>query len=187
MIGAVIAAVAMFGVGYWLGGSGSTDGAESPHGESTVMPSGGGPVGRLEDLLPALEAKVAANPKDLDQRMLLARTYMELGQREKGIKAFRALHKDDPKNHEIVILFATSLLESNNKADLDEARRLLDTAVRLKPSVAPMARLYQGEIALKLGDKRGAVGIWSGYLKTMSPDDPKRAMFEQRIAETGVR
>lgn len=96
------------------------------------------------DLLPRLEAKVAANPLDADQRRLLAQTYVELGQYDKGIEHLRVLHKQAPRDNPTTILLATSLMQRGTPADLNESHKLLENAVQVNPAVAPMARLYQG-------------------------------------------
>ena len=40
----------------------------------------------LSGLVAGLEKKVAANPGNIDQQLLLAQTYKELGSRDKGVK-----------------------------------------------------------------------------------------------------
>jgi cytochrome c-type biogenesis protein CcmH len=180
-VGAAMLAVALFAVGLVLGRYHQQDSRE----EATPMPqadAGSPHVASLADLLPGLEAKVAANPKDVDQCLLLAQTYSELGQRDKAIKELRIVHRVEPKNTEVTILLGAALMESESRRDLNEAFSLLDEAVRLKPAVSPMARLYEGDIRLKLGDSRGAVKIWQDYLNHTSAGDQRRAMFEEKIA-----
>jgi cytochrome c-type biogenesis protein CcmH/NrfG len=187
--GAAVLGAVVFAAGYQLGGR------KSATDELPVMPRLSGvtemsppakddakSAGRLEDLLPSIEAKVAANPGDMDQRVLLARTYVELGQRDKGITALRALRKDAPQNTEVLILLATTLSGGGRPEELREALGVYDAAVQLKPAVAPMARLYQGEALEKLGDGKGAIKVWKEYLATMPTSDQRRALFEQHIA-----
>jgi len=178
--GIAAVAVVLFGVGFYFGwfrpqaeseGHGSTQAIENPS------------LSNLADLLPGLEAKVAANPKDVDLRLLLAQTYGEMGQREKAIKELRILRKSEPKNTQVVIFLATALLDSDAKNDLQEAYKLLDEAVRLKPALLPMARLYQGDILVKLGDRPGAIKLWKAYLAQAPASDERRAMFEEKIAQ----
>jgi cytochrome c-type biogenesis protein CcmH/NrfG len=182
LIGWGIAAVAvvLFGIGFSLGwlrphaegeGEGAPQALENPSASS------------LADLLPGLEAKVAANPKDVSLRLLLAQTYGEMGQREKGIKELRILRKADPKNTQVVVFLATALLESDAKSDLQEAYKLLDEAVRMNPALLPMARLYQGDILVRLGDRPGAIKLWKGYLAQAPASDQRRGLFEEKIAQ----
>jgi cytochrome c-type biogenesis protein CcmH/NrfG len=184
--GAALFLAVLFAAGYQLGSRKTAD--EEWRAVPPVQNAGpaaaepGKKVGRLEDLLPALEAKVAADPGNVEQRVLLARTYTELGQRDKGVSALRALRKEAPQNTEVAILLATALAEGSSQNELREAYRVYDEAVRLKPAVAPMARLYQGEVLVKLGDSKGAVRLWKDYVRTLPADDQRRALFEQRIA-----
>lgn len=182
LIGWGIAAMAavLFGVGFSMGWF-------RPHAERNAeapVPTAETPsVSSLGDLLPGLEAKVAANPKDVGQRLLLAQTYGELGQREKSIKELRILRKADPKNTQVTIYLATALLESEAKSDLQEAYKLLDEAVRMKPALLPMARMYQGDILVKLGSRQGAIKLLKEYLAQTSAKDQRRAMFEERLTQ----
>ena len=182
---AVIAGV----VGYSMGskkdeppasafGAGPDSTPQNPHGGQ----SGQATLPTLESLLPQLEKKVAANPKDIDQRLLLAQTYNEVGQRDKGLKTLRAIHRDAPANNHATILLATSLMQGNNPAELRESFTLLDEAVRARPPVAVMARLYQGEIRVRLGDAAGARKIWRDQLAKMPAEDKRRAMYESKLA-----
>lgn len=104
----------------------------------------------LGGLVAGLEKKVAANPEDIDQQLLLAQTYSELDNRDKSIKLMRALNKQAPKNAQVKITFATILMKSDDKQELKEASQLFDEAIKLKPDAASMARMYQGEIRVKL-------------------------------------
>ena len=183
-IGAVVFTLLMFGVGYSLGWLRT---GTVPEGELSAQPgmtqTAGPGVASLGDLLPRLEAKVAAKPGDSGQRMLLAQTYVELGQHAKAVEQFRLLHKQAPHDNPTTILLATSLMQQGTPTELRESSKLLDEAVREKPAVIPMARLYQGDIQMKLGDTPGAIKIWKDYLGKMSAGDTRRAMFEDKIAQ----
>jgi len=183
-------ALVMFGIGYGVAHlqpvaettAGASQNAEAP------APSQAKPMsaGNLADLLPGLEAKVAANPNDVDQRVLLAQTYGELGQRDKGIKELRTAHRAAPQDARITILLATALMDGGPQSDLRESYKLLGDAVSRKPEVAPMARLYQGDILMKLGDSRGALKVWKEYLGKMPAGDPRRTLFEDKIAQASA-
>jgi cytochrome c-type biogenesis protein CcmH/NrfG len=184
--GLLAVAALMFGAGYLFGGSqASKDDSGAPPAGETGVEAQGVSVASLNDLLPGLEAKVAASPRDTSQRMLLAQTYMELGQTDKGIGQLRQLRQQTPGDVEVTILLATALMQRANAADLKEASSLLDAALRAKPAVVPMVRLYQGEIRMKLGDTAGALKIWKQYVGQMSAGDPRRQMFLQRIEQVG--
>lgn len=159
-------------------GAGPDGAPTNPHGGQ----AGSATLPTLESLLPQLEKKVAANPKDIEQRLLLAQTYGELGQRDKAIKTLRAVYREQPAKVEATVLLATALMNGNNPAELRESFALLDEAVRARPAVEVMARLYQGEIRQRLGDPAGAKKIWGAQLAKIPAGDPRRAMYESKLA-----
>ncbi len=174
--------LALFGGGYWLGNWRAAPPPDvSAFGDQADVSNA--TLASLADLLPGLEAKVKASPNDASQRSLLAQTYSELGQFDKSIEHLRVLRKQQPADMEHRILLAMSLMARGTPADLRESSQLLDEAARQKPEALVMVRLYQGEIRLKQGDARGAVKIWKDYLAQMTPTDPRRGMFEERIAQ----
>jgi cytochrome c-type biogenesis protein CcmH/NrfG len=107
-------------------------------------------VQSLSGLVAGLEKKVAANPENIDQQLLLAQTYKELGERSKSLKLLQALNKQSPKNAQVKITLATVLMTETDKQELKEALQVFDDAIKLKPDAAGMARLYQGEVRVKL-------------------------------------
>jgi cytochrome c-type biogenesis protein CcmH/NrfG len=115
--------------------------------ETTVNEPG---VMGLSGLVAGLEKKVAANPENIDQQLLLAQTYNELDNRAKSLKLLHSLNKQAPKNAQVKITLATILMTGMDKQELQEAAQLFDEAIKLKPDAANMARLYQGEIQVKL-------------------------------------
>lgn len=159
--------VATFALGYWVGNNNQKSGAEPlsslsstdmEHAFGSVKPSAHAskeqepePAAQsLSGLVAGLEKKVAANPENIDQQLLLAQTYNELNDRTKSLKLLRSLNKQNPKNAQVKITLATILMKSEDKQELKEATQLFDEAIQLKPEVGSMARMYQGEIRVKL-------------------------------------
>jgi cytochrome c-type biogenesis protein CcmH/NrfG len=104
----------------------------------------------LGSLVAGLEKKVAENPENIDQQLLLAQTYNELDSRVKSLALLRELNKKAPKNPQVKITLATVLMKGTDKQELKESIQLFDEAIKLKPDLASMARLYQGEIRVTL-------------------------------------
>lgn len=104
----------------------------------------------LSSLVAGLEKKVAANPENIDQQLLLARTYNELENRVKSLNLLRKLNQQASKNAQVKITLATVLMTGTSKEELKEALRSFDEAIRLDPETGNMARAYQGEIRGKL-------------------------------------
>lgn len=118
----------------------------SSHDTATQEPA----VMGLSGLVAGLEKKVAANPDNIDQQLLLAQTYNELDNRAKSIKLLQSLNKKAPKNAQVKITLATILMAGSDKQELKDASQLFEEAIQLKPEAGSMARLYQGEIRVKL-------------------------------------
>ncbi len=183
----------MFGFGYSLSRIQPEPADEGASEYSAVGAPGAGQsagvatLPSISQLLTGLEAKVKANPNDASQRSLLAQSYAELGERDKSIEQYRIVRKQQPQDTQLTIHLATQLLESDKPAELNEAFKLLDEALRAKPAVLPMVRLYQGDIRRRLGDAPGAVKIWKDYLTQAPAGDGRRVMFERKIAEADSR
>jgi cytochrome c-type biogenesis protein CcmH/NrfG len=104
----------------------------------------------LGGLVAGLEKKVAANPENIDQQLLLAQTYNELDNRAKSLNLLNTLLKRFPGNVQVKITRASILMTGTSKEELTEAYQLFAEVIKLKPDAASMARLYQGEIRVKL-------------------------------------
>lgn len=164
----VLALTASFALGYMVGNKNQKSQADAPNSLSTsdmdlafgsakpnahLADNKEGKASSLSGLVAGLEKKVAANPNNIDQQLLLAQTYNELESREKSVQLLRTLNKNTPNNPQVKITFATILMNSSDAQELKEASKLFEEAIKLKPEVANMARLYQGEIKVKLENK----------------------------------
>jgi hypothetical protein len=96
---------------------------------------------------------------------------------------FIPLHQRVGKNMDVNITLATLLMAGTDKQELQEAHQLLEEATQQKPEVAPMTRLYQGEIQVKLGDTAQALKIWKSQLAKIPAGSEQRALFQERIAQ----
>ena len=170
LIGALSVLLITFTLGYWVGSNKQTAQVEAvtslttsdmEHAfgqiaESTQMPaqkqgSKEEPMAKsLNDLLAGLEQKVAADPENIDQQLLLAQTYNELDQRQKGLQLLHKLSEKYPNNAQVKIILATVLMKGENKIELQESMKAFDAAIKLKPDVAKMAQMYQDEIRAHL-------------------------------------
>lgn len=169
VVGGTALLTVSFALGYWTGDKNRQNPVETPTTlTSTDMEHAFGSVKSpaqekamqepaamsLNGLVAGLEKKVAANPENIDQQLLLAQTYNELDNRAKGLKLLQSLNKRAPGNPQVKITLATILMTSTDKQELKQASQLFDDAIRLKPEAASMARLYQGEIQVKLDNMK---------------------------------
>lgn len=172
LISALGALLITFALGYWTGSHKQTTQVEPAttltttdmeHAFGEIAQSSpmheqensgkGEPVAKsLSDLLAGLEQKVAADPSNIDQQLLLAQTYNELDKREQGLKLLHQLNDKYPKDPQVKIILATVLMKGTEKKELQESMKAFDAAIKIKPEVAKMARMYQDEIRSRLKD-----------------------------------
>ena len=139
-------------------------------------------VSSLNELLPGLEAKVAANPKDVDLQILLAQTYAELGQVEKAQALMDKVHQKFPEDSRVPFARAKILMAGKAPADLRRAIHLFEESALNDPKIVHLARLHQGKILLRLGDRERAKQIWRDYIATLPAGDERRSLIETELA-----
>ncbi len=139
-------------------------------------------VSSLNELLPGLEAKVAANPEDVDLQILLAQTYAELGQGEKAQELMDKVHQKFPEDSHVPFARAKILMAGKAPADLRRAIHLFEESALSDPKLGHLARLHQGQILLRLGDRERARQIWRDYLATLPAGDERRSAIEAELA-----
>ncbi len=144
---------------------------------TTEMPK----VASLSALLPRLEAKVVAEPDNADLQVLLARTYLELDQKQKGKELLDRVQQRFPLNQHLPFLQAKILMESVAMADLQKAVSLFEESVRRRPAASYVARLYQGRTLIRLGKRQQAIDVWRDYIETLPPDDQRRLLLEAEL------
>lgn len=171
-IGVILLAFA-FTLGYWMGGrnkqtpidtSNTLTDQDMEHAFGNFKPSalessphesamqGGQMVMGLSGLVAGLEKKVAANPDNIEQQLLLAQTYKELNNRDKAIALLQTLNKRISRNAEVKFTFAKILMSGEDKQELNQALKLFDEAIKLQPDLSSDAKLLQGEINVKLNN-----------------------------------
>lgn len=138
-------------------------------------------VASLTELLPRLEAKVAAHPDDEDLQILLVRTYLELDQRKKGEALFDKLQQQFRRNEHLPFIRAKMLMQSDAASDLRKAISLLEESTRRRPAVTHLARLYQGQLLLRLGERKQAIKVWRDFINTLAPGDERRTLLEAEL------
>lgn len=137
----------------------------------------------LENLLKGLEDKVAADPTNVNNRLLLAQTYNELGMQDKALVELRSLQKDNPDSGRINLILGSLLSVSSDQEKLKESLTLLDKASGDKTIQQYLVHMYRGDALIRMQDHEGALEQWKLALKDMPPADNRRARLEQRISE----
>ena len=141
----------------------------------------------LDSLLKGLEEKVAADPTNVNNRMLLAQTYNELGMQDKAMTEMRALQKDNPDNGRINLILSSMLSRSNDQEKIKESLTLLEKLSGDKTVQQYLVNMYKGDALIRSQDHDGALKYWKLALEDMPSADNRRALLEKRIADLSAR
>jgi len=143
------------------------------------------PAPGLVDLLAGLEAKVKADPANIGNRILLAQTYQELGQREKALKEARDIAEKNPSHPRARMVLASILSTSQQQSELNEAVALLDGLRSVTDVKQYLVQMYLGDAFIRLGDHQGAIKNWKAALENMPAMDNRRDELQKRITDLG--
>jgi len=135
-------------------------------------------------LVSELAARLQREPDDVQGWLLLARSYMVLGQYDAGREAYREawIRTPDPDN-ELKVAFAESQILSDRAALGGEAGRLVDEVLVVEPG-NPKALWYGGLAALEQGRADLVKARWSRLLE-LNPPDEIAAMLRQQLTALG--
>lgn len=137
----------------------------------------------LGSLLGRLEEKVKAEPNNINNRLLLAQTYNELGMADKAITEARSAGKQFPDNFRAKLVLSSVLCRQQDQGMLREAVEIL-TGLKKKPEVKQyLVSMYLGDAWIRLGDHSAAVDNWKLALKAMPTGDNRRRRIEKAIAD----
>lgn len=159
-----------------LGGPAPASTAKSaPQGQLTA-PDLGSLLGRMED-------KVKAEPGNINNRLLLAQTYHELGLSDKAISEARTAIEQHPDHARAKLVLGSILSKRKAENELNEAVKLLKS-LKTNPDVKQyLVEMYLGDAWIRLGDHESAVVNWKKALEGMPVSDNRRAAIEKGIAE----
>lgn len=137
----------------------------------------------LEGLIQGLEAKVAADPKDIGKRVLLAQTYRELGMAEKSLDTLTALLKEFPDNLRVKLVMASVLSQRDDEKELNQSLKLLNELAKVDDEMVKpyLVKMYQGDAYIRLKNHASALENWNAALKIMPAEDNRYGMLKERI------
>jgi cytochrome c-type biogenesis protein CcmH len=135
----------------------------------------------LSTMIDELEARVAAEPDDLQARAMLARAQQARGEYAKAARNFRALNEAMPQPRApIVAAEAAATLQASD--DLQgRTRELYEQVLELDAGSAE-ALWYLGLAAAERGDTNTAIDYWDRLLEQDLPED-FASMVRNRRAE----
>lgn len=137
----------------------------------------------LGSLLGRMEDKVKAEPDNINNRLLLAQTYNELGLPDKAITQARTATEQQPDHARAKLVLGSILSKRKAENDLNEAVALLKS-LKSNPDVKQyLVDMYLGDAWIRLGDHKSAVASWKKALEVMPASDNRRAAIEKSIAD----
>lgn len=119
---------------------------------------------QLDQALAELEAVVRAEPANQEARVLLARSYMQLGRPTDAQPHFAAALTRDAGNAGLMVDYAESIFRAG-KPDVPDARarEWIDKAIAAEPG-NQRARFFRGILLLQAGQSAEAAKAWEALL-----------------------
>ena len=137
----------------------------------------------LSSLLGRFEDKVKAEPDNINNRLLLAQTYNELGLADKALDEVRTAARRFPDHARAKLVLASILSKRNGEEGLKEAVGLLKSLRANRDVKQYLVEMYLGDTWIRLGDHKSAVDSWKLALQGMPVSDNRRAKIEKGIAD----
>ena len=151
--------------------------------EGMARESAAGGTGDGAQMVTALEARLAQNPRDLEALVGLGRIYLQTGQVPKAIELYKRALEIDAANVSALSGMAMILAQAGHS---DQALTLFDRVLAINPQV-PMALLFKGRILYEdKKDYTAAIASWEQFLRMMpqgGPADVVRGWIEEARRE----
>jgi cytochrome c-type biogenesis protein CcmH/NrfG len=137
----------------------------------------------IDALLGRLEEKVKADPGNLDNRILLAQTYKELGRMPDALQELRSIQQQHPENSRANLVLASILSQSSDPKELEEALQVLSN-VKEDAGIQPyLIHMYQGDALIRQQNHEGALEKWQQALTTMPKSDVRYGVLEKKVMD----
>jgi cytochrome c-type biogenesis protein CcmH len=147
---------------------------------------GEGDAASMAEVTQQLEARLAANPGDVEGWQMLGRTYLVTGGAAKAVTAYeKANELTGGGNPALQLDLAEALVLTDDPAVQDRAKKIVDAALEADSSNSK-ALWYAGVIALRADDKETAKAHWSKLLEQNPPDEIRQIVAEQ-LSALGVQ
>ena len=137
----------------------------------------------IEGMVSGLAARLAEEPDDIEGWTMLARSYGVLNQFEESADAYARAVELDPKNLDLRIGHAESLLNALNRAakPIDErADAAIEEVAKIDPE-HPFALYFQGLAASQRGEANEARAHWTKLIAIMPAGSTEAASIQSMI------
>jgi cytochrome c-type biogenesis protein CcmH len=138
----------------------------------------------MNEVMSQLEARLAANPGDVEGWQMLGRTYLVTGDAAKAADAYRKALELNAEDPALKLDLAEALILTEDPAVQGQAKQIVDAAIAADASNGK-ALWYSGVMAIRAGDRETAKARWSEVLEQNPPEDIRQIIVAQ-LAELGV-
>ncbi len=138
----------------------------------------------VERMVASLRARLEKQPHDRNGWMMLARSYMVLGEYRKAVYAMQRLQQfagDDPT---VLVAYADALSMANGGHIVDKARDMVLKALKEDPHNTS-ALMLAGTAAAQRDDATTAIAYWKRMLPYLPPQSQMAQRVRGLIAEAG--
>jgi cytochrome c-type biogenesis protein CcmH len=146
----------------------------------------GGGEASLAEAATQLEARLAANPQDVEGWRMLGRTYLVMSEPAKAVAAYeRAVAIVGPEDSGLQLDLAEALVLTDDPAVQDRARGIIEAALKADPGNGK-ALWYSAVMAMRAGDTQTAKANFEKLLEQNPPPEIRQIVVEQ-LAGLGVQ
>jgi len=143
--------------------------------------AGGPEAVTAQELLAVLNEAARKNPADAEPRIFAGLIQMQSNQLREAARSFESALRRDPANARAALELARISAAMNGPAH-QNTQQLMARAALLDPA-NPVPWIYKGLAAAEEGRRDDAVDAWQGALARFAPEDPRRQMALQMLAE----
>lgn len=159
---------------------------DDPGASAAPAGHGDGSAGSMSQVAQQLEARLEANPNDVEGWRMLGRTYLMTGAPDKAIAAYeKADALTGGTDAALQLDMAEAIVLGEDPARQARAREILSAALKANPDEGK-ALWYTGVLAMRSGDTATAKASFQKLLDQNPPPEIRQIVVEQ-LASLGVQ
>ncbi|MEX1032237.1 MAG: c-type cytochrome biogenesis protein CcmI [Cellvibrionaceae bacterium] len=135
-----------------------------------------------EKLYSKLEARLEAQPDNLNNRFLLARTAVELGRLRDALAGYQYILERQPNSPQVLGEMAQVLFMAAGNRFTPEVRQVFDRALALDPGNSELLG-FAGIGAYQSGQFQLAIDYWERGMQILDPNDRRYQTWQRAIAQ----
>jgi len=144
--------------------------------EQTITPA------QIEGMVAKLEAKIKANPDDLEGVRMLARSYMVLGRAADAVKTYKGLVEKLPNDASVYADWADAAASVQNGTFTGEPDRLIGKALELDPKNVKALALA-GSSAYDAQKFKTAIELWERMAALVDPQSEMGQAVQSMLSD----